>query len=296
VTNVPKLRYWSHLYHNTPLRDCPLQRKPDVVLLDVDHRENITWSCVRAVTEVTSLSYKRNKINITIRDKSYITLLTQANRVFVPILAFWGNKFQLTVTDREGQLCSHDIQITGYRPFADSLFLLRAIAALCFAAPQHIGYDPTMITDRAGKVESIICDEKTFKVVKLMYEMQSLTGRGTRVWQVEHCNTHYILKDAWVEKLRPVAEYEHLQHIAGVKGVSELFCFGDVMIDGRLLFTGNIREGLGTNPERGRIRRRIVTCTIGSHIATFRSKYELISAFRDLTISTPWSPSPLTLY
>jgi Fungal protein kinase len=297
ATGTDKVRYWSDSYHQTPLRESVLVCKPEIILLDEKHRGEVTWCSVHAVTKVTTKDYDSKTLEDTVRDKSYVILVAQANRVHVPILSFWGNcKFQLAVTDREGQLRSHVIDIGGRRPPADSLALLRIIAALCFAERQHIGYDPTMIADAADKIQYIRCEDKMFEIVQVLYETQSLVGRATRVWDVKYRDNRYVLKDAWVEKSCPVAEYQHLQHIAGVTGVPALFCGWDVSVGGKLLSMSNIREGLGTDPQSGRIQRRVVSSMIGSHIASFRSKYKLVSAFRDIMISAPCLPSDSTLY
>jgi protein kinase-like protein len=280
--DVPVKRKWSADYRDTPLPDSPIKRKPDIVLIDT-HNPLVTWRTVHAIAEITSQSSEHGKLVRTVVDKSYIILTTQADRVFVPILSIWGNhKFRLTVTDREGQLRSVVYELAGIRPTSLSLAFLRVIVGLCFADKQYVGYDPTMITDNRGVVESINCCGKNFKVDHPIYETQSLVGRATRVWQVEYEGKQFILKDAWVEKFRPFTEIQHLQHVAGVQGVPKFICGEDVMINKQLLSTGNIR---GVQLESMRVRRRIVTSSIGSHISDFRTKRELISAFRDVVVS-----------
>jgi serine/threonine protein kinase len=156
------------------------------------------------------------------------------------------------------------------------------MVGLCFANAPYVGYDPSIITDKHGCVKSIKCCGKEFNVVHTIYETQSLVGRATRVWEVEYMGKEFILKDAWVEKARPVSEIQHLEHISGVRGVPELYCGEDVMMDGKVFCTGDIR---GTMLPTMRIRRRIVTSSVGSHIADFHNKRELISAFRDIVIT-----------
>jgi Fungal protein kinase len=282
-TKVPIKRDWSAEYRNKPLADSPLKRKPDIILKDVDN-PIVTWRTVRAITEVTGQKYEVGRLVRTVVDKSYIILTTQADRVFVPILSVWGenHSFRLTVTDREGQLRSVVYELAGVRPVSLSLAFLRLIAGLCFADKPYVGYDPTMSTDQRGVVKSIICCSKTFNVVDTIYETQSLVGRATRVWQVEYGGKEFILKDAWVEKSRRFTEIQHLEHISGIQGVPEYFCGEDVMIDGKVICTGDIR---GVRLPTMRVRRRIVTSTIGSHISDFKSKRELISALRDIVIS-----------
>lgn len=168
----------------------------------------------------------------------------------------------------------------------DSLNFLRLLIGLCFADKPVVGYDPTMLTDARDKVLSIVCDGKTFKVIRVIFESQSLVGRGTRVWEVEFENKRYILKDAWVEVSRPVPEYVLLRELVGMKGVPQLFCGGDVSTnDPKVPLSTGILRGIWGDQNRVRVRRRTVTSTIGDHIATFSSKRELISVLRDIAIS-----------
>ena len=131
-----------------------------------------------------------------------------------------------------------------------------------------VGYDPTMIADKYGIVSST-------KRCRTIYETQSFVGRATRVWEVTRRST--LSSRMPGSKTRA----EHLKHIAGVRDVPEFVCGEDVSIDGQALCTGNIR---GIKSGTMRVRRRIVTAGIGSHIAEFRTKRELISALRDVVL------------
>jgi hypothetical protein len=284
VSGKPALRVWDASYRDTPLRGSPIRRKPDVVLLDRDFKGTLEWRDVHAVAEVTGSKYEHDTIIRTVTDKSYIMLGVQPNRVFVPIISAWAQtKFRLTVTDRQGQLRTITFDIRDGVRRANMLVLVRILVGLCFGSNGAMGYDPTMIMGRDG-VEAIMCAGKQFKVIRLIYTTQSLIGRATRVWIVEHDGTRCILKDAWIEKSRPVSEAKHLENIRGMEGIPKLVCTEDIAIDGVALSTGSVRRGLNANENRVRIRRRIVTSSCGSHIAEFRSKRELISALRDIVV------------
>jgi hypothetical protein len=281
-TKAPIKRDWTSDYCDRPLPDSPIKRKPDIILKDIDN-SIVTWRTVCAIAEITFIGYEAGKLVSTVIDKSYIIMTTQADHVFVPILSVWGkHKFHLTVTDREGQLRSMVYELAGVRPVTVSLSFLRVIVGLCFTDKQYVGYDPTMTTDVFGIVKSIKCCGADYRVVRTIYETQSFIGRATRVWQVEYMGKQYILKDAWVEKSRPVSEFEHLQHIDGVQGVPKFVCGEDVLIDRKKMCTGNIR---GVELDSRRMQRRVVTASIGASIASFRTKRELISAFKDVVIS-----------
>lgn len=287
VTDQAPIREWNSTFCNTALEGSPISRKPDIILVDVDRNSPIEWRSIRGIAEVTTQDYEPKRISNTVTDKSYIILTTQADRVFVPVLSFWGNSsIRLTVTDRQGQLRSQVLKLGEAWRLPDSLNFLRLLIGLCFADKPVVGYDPTMLTDARDKVLSIVCDGKTFKVIRVIFESQSLVGRGTRVWEVEFENKRYILKDAWVEVSRPVPEYVLLRELVGMKGVPQLFCGGDVSTnDPKVPLSTGILRGIWGDQNRVRVRRRTVTSTIGDHIATFSSKRELISVLRDIAIS-----------
>ena len=278
------LKEWDAKYSNTILRGSSIRRKPDVVLLDRDFTGIPMWQQVHAVAELTTSASEHHRIIRTVTDKTYIMLGAQPNRVFVPVISAWGaSKFRLTVTDCQGQLRTKTFNIAGGVRRADLRTLIHILTSLCFGRNKAVGYDETMIMGQGG-VDVILCAGKEFKIIDLIYATQSLIGRATRVWIVEHNERKYILKDAWTEQCRPVSEAEHLTKLAGMAGIPKLFCAED--IPG--LSTGNLRCSLNSDKNKHRIRRRIVTSSCGSHIATFRSKRELLLALKDIVVSTSY--------
>jgi hypothetical protein len=289
VKNVEQLREWNSHFCNSPLDGSPISRKPDIILVDIQKRSSVTWASVRGIAELTTQEIEPKRISNTVTDKSFIILTTQPDRVFVPIISFWGiaNSFcvRLTVTDRQGQLRSQVLKLGERWRQADCLNFLRLLIGFCFTPKPVVGYDPTMQVDDCHKVVSILCDGKKFHVIHSIFESQSLVGRATRVWEVEYKKKRYILKDAWVEVSRPVPEYKLLEGLKGIKGVPQLFCGGDVCFDGNTISTGVIQSNIWGDQSRIRTRRRTVTSSIGAHIASFSSKRELVSGFRDIVIS-----------
>lgn len=289
IEGVNQIRRWNSNYCNTALEGSPISRKPDIILVDFQREDTMTWTSVRAVAEVTVQDKEPKRISNTVTDKSYIILTTQPNRVFVPILSFWGvdKHFcaRLTVTDRQGQLRSQILRLGAQFRESDYLNFLRLLIGLCFAPKDVVGYDPTMETDVHDNVVSIFCGDKWFKVIRSVFESQSLVGRATRVWEVEYEKKKFILKDTWIEKSRVTKEYELLATLQEIKGVPTFLCGDDVSYKGQSITTGVIRNGIWGDQDRVRIRRRIITSSIGDHIASFSSKKELISVLRDIVIS-----------
>jgi hypothetical protein len=132
-------------------------------------------------------------------------------------------------------------KLSDIRPISVSLDFLQMIVGLCFTDMQHVGYDPTMTTDEFGVIKSIKCCGKTYGILCTIYESQSFVGHAIHVWEVKHEKKPFILKDGWAEKLRPMKESEHLEHIAGVWGVPKFVCGEDISNDGKELCTANIR-------------------------------------------------------
>jgi hypothetical protein len=285
ATGQTPRRSWVSQYCNQILPGSPIKRKPDIVLLDINHEEPVTWRNIRAITEVTRSRTEIDRMVDTINDKTFIMFTTQFNRTFVPMISIFDNNFRLTVTDRQGQLRSIVYKLSG--PHSNhAIHLIHLLATLCFGSPGTIGYDASVITNSKDETTAIICNDVTYKVLHCVYAVQSLVGRATHVFLVELNNQQYILKDSWIEKSRPYSESVHLKRIKGVQGVPVLHQFWDVKIsDSTFLSTWLIRLGNFGIFERSRIRRRIVSSSIGVPISQFRTKKELISAFRDITQS-----------
>jgi hypothetical protein len=53
-----------------------------------------------------------------------------------------------------------------------------------FGSCTKIGLDPNIEIDHTGKCVAITLQERCFEVVDLIYSLDSIVGRGTRVWIV----------------------------------------------------------------------------------------------------------------
>jgi Fungal protein kinase len=280
---APK-RSWISKYCNQILPGSPIKRKPDIVLLDVNHEEPVHWRNVRAITEVTRSKTEVERMVDTINDKTFIMFTTQFNRTFIPMISIFDKRLRLTVTDRQGQLRSNVYDLSGPHPtHAHHLILL--LATLCFGSPGDIGYDPSVITNARDETTDIICDNVTYKVIDCIYAVQGLVGRATHVFLVMWNNRLFILKDSWIEQSRRSDERRHLKRIQGVSGVPVLHGGSDVKISDKLLTTWLIRQGFYGIVGKSRVRRRLVSSSIGVPISQFKTKRELISAFRDIAES-----------
>ena len=176
MTNSGKkaLREWNTKHCYTPLQGSLIIQKPDVILVDHNFKGTPQWHNVHAVAELTTSASKHLRIIRTVTDKSYIMLGVQPSHVFTPIISAWGgSKFHLTITNRQGQLCTSTYNTHGGICHADLHVLIHIVAGLCFGSDKAVGYDDTMKMGLDG-VEVIMCAGDEFKVINLIYATQSL--------------------------------------------------------------------------------------------------------------------------
>jgi hypothetical protein len=274
-------------------------RKPDIILLNTadatriissqntSYEEKTQWAMIMAFGETTSEKKPPQRMLDTVDGKSYVMFTSQHDRRFVPALCFDGtDHWSFTITDRQGQLTSGSLSFSKRE---DVTLFLRVIIALMFGQDMHLGLDPNMLRDVNHHVSKIFVDGTLYSVRRNIYSLQSLLGRGTKVWIVTKDHTPYILKDAWIQASRVENENNHLKKIQGIpvlKGkVPTLVAGEDVLIDDMQDSTLWYRMGLGRDDEH-RVHRRVLTSNIGNSITTFTSKAEFIRAMIDVVKST----------
>lgn len=297
ASDCPKMkRTWSSKYSDTVVPGSPIHRKPDIVLLDqpwdpamsltatpTPHRES--WLDVKALGEVTETNTYHRRLKNTVDAKTYIMLLTQHDRTFVPVLSFFGTYCMLTITDRESQIFSRVLRL-GEGRHEDVADFLRILIPLMFGDDSLLGLDTTMTRKKNNEIDTITVGDQTYEVVRLIYGVQSLLGRGTKVWEVKQGNKHYVLKDGWILPERP-NEAETLKALAGIPGVPNLIAGGTV-IDKTLsvpLTTGLIRQYPDGPVSKTRERRRVVEEPNLDPLSKFPNKLGLCTAFRDIVKS-----------
>jgi hypothetical protein len=285
------LRLWSNISCNTPPIGSPIARKPDLVLLNKEHHDEmqnpnrqLDWAFIRAIAEVTNSSEISKRMTDSLDSKAYLMFLCQYNRRFVVALSFTSatnGSFRLTVTDREGQvLWTVDLNV---RSKERAELFLRILFVLMFGSDSDIGLDPNIEIDQnTGKCVAITVEEKRFVVEKLIYSLDSVVGRGTRVWIVTYGGIRYTLKDCWIQHERVGSEISKLEKIGLDKAltgrVPTLFCGGDVKINGEVDSTKRYRSGLPLwNTKWQRTHRQLVCTPIGKPLSEYRSKKEFIN-------------------
>lgn len=293
--NYPRMRRsWSSKYSDTIVPGSPIHRKPDIVLLDkawdptmslTDTPYHESWLDVKALGEVTASNTYHRRLKNTVDAKTYIMFLTQHDRTFVPVLSFFGTYCMLTITDRESQIFSRVLRLKDGR-HEDVADFLRILIPLMFGDDSLLGLDTTMTRKKNNEIDTITVGDETYEVVRLLYGVQSLLGRGTKVWEVKKGNKYYVLKDGWILPQRP-SEADTLKALAGIPGVPT-FIAGGTVIDKMLsvpLTTGLIRKYPDGPVVNTRERRRVVEEPKVDPLSYFPSKLGLCTAFRDIVKS-----------
>jgi hypothetical protein len=297
IAGFERKRSWSAGNCGKQPDGASINRKPDLVLVDrsfVDKRPgntpddtphpHISWTHIHALAEVTRSYPLPKRITSTINDKTYLLFICQHDRRFVPALSFNGQaEFSLTLTDRQGQLCSPFISFLHGK--ANAFLFMKILAFLMYGHLHNTGRDTTMELNSDGRVKAIYVNGHRYEVVYLIYSLQSMIGRGTTIWLVIRDNKHYILKDSWIQISRVGSEIKFLEMLKDdvmLHGhVPHIVEGEDVSIDGSLDSTGRYRIYVGGLHD-ARTHRRLVMSPIGNQITTFQSIVEFISALIDI--------------
>ena len=287
-------RVWYAGNKSTAPQGSTILRKPDIILLNKQEvnklhslQEKTQWAMILALGETTAQAQRPQRMLDTVDGKSYILFTSQHDRRFVPVLSFDGsNNWSLTITGRQGQLFSGMMSLRGARYVGH---FLRVLISLVFGKEKLLGLDPNMICDKRHHISSILVNGISYSTRRNIYSLQSLLGRGTKVWIVSMGHNNYILKDAWVQASRVENENKHLEKIKSIPGlkgkVPTLVAGEDVLIDGLPDNTLWYRVGLGQDDDH-RVHRRVLTSDIGTSITTFTSKAEFIKAMIEVVHST----------
>lgn len=299
VTRPTLRRLWTADYCDKILPGSSINRKPDIILLDANAgagpngsivlkkkgHPDVTWLHVMAVAEVTSRDKFHRTLKNTIDAKTFIMFLTQHDRNFVPMVSFFQQYCLLTITDREGQQHGKIIYMAHRRP-SELLDFLRILIALMFAPDYVVGLDSTMTRNDKHEIVSISVNRERFEVVELLYSVQSLLGRGTKVWQVSLNDKHYVLKDSWILSGRP-KESDILTELKGLPGVPTIYAGCVVQHPELTLLHLNVPVPLSTMLFRpivsktSRQRRRLVETPLAEPLSSFGTLIELLVAFLD---------------
>ena len=133
--------------------------------------------------------------------------------------------------------------------------------------------------DNAGGIVSISINDKTYKVVRLLFQTQTMIGHATKAFLVKLPDGSLgVLKDSWISSTR--ADEANF-----LKGLD--IPFGPRLIDHCVLRkTSTFRDNpISSCLKMGcREKRRILTYPAGIHISDFSCLWELIVALLDIVV------------
>ena len=288
------LRRWYHDFCNQPPDGSPIVRKPDLALMDpACMQEGVklkkSWGKILALGEVTSSKKSPKRMSETVDAKSYILFCTQDDRRFAIALSFNGTGyFSLTVTDCQGQLRTGDCSLLEGKD--NALTILKILAMLMFGSFADIGLDPTMIRGPLDTVQSFFVNNHRYAVVKRIYAVHALLGRGTKVYLVCRDSKFFIIKDSWVQPHRSESEVKQLEaikaHAGNLNCIPTLVEHEDVKVHSEIDSTRRYRETVGLGTDLHWIHRRLVLTPVGEPIFGAQSKVEFLTVILDVINGT----------
>jgi hypothetical protein len=295
-------RQWWHGTHSRPPTGAYANRKPDLVLVDkvlhtsLGREKHVDWLHIRSFAEVTQESSTPNRIPSTINAKSYLQFTVQHDRRFTTALFFnKSGQYGLTVTDREGQIQYTAGSLAGQGMEPARLFL-KILAFLMFGSDSDIGLDPHFIRNpQTDALIAVNVNGERYEIIRLIYNLDNILGRGTKVWVVSRNNVEYVLKDSWlhseveteVTPLRLMMGHDEIK-----PSVPTYIGGGDVIIndepDSTYIYRGEAHLGRRRNR---RVHRRLLTTPIGKPLTKFRSKKEFIKVMQMVVSGTYFNQS-----
>ncbi|KAH8115436.1 hypothetical protein DFH11DRAFT_1507757, partial [Phellopilus nigrolimitatus] len=263
-------------------------RKPDVAVLDAGKEEKgVDWGDIRGCFEVkiNNNNYSRAEAHKQIRQHACMIFNSQPGRRFVLSATLLDEQMVFIVHDRVGELASEEFNIHE-KPEK----LVRIVVGFAFCTDKNLGYNPSYYM-RDGEI-FIRLDGQEYQVVRDIYADSSIYGRGTLVREL--CLVRD--SDVWVDKSRKGKEWDFLEDLEKEKfeGVVKMKSHEEVKIGGKPDTTGTDRavlqelvdeEYVDENGNKGKRKREhhfLLLKTLVQPLESFRSKKELVSAFRDI--------------
>ncbi|KAJ3549037.1 hypothetical protein NMY22_g1036 [Coprinellus aureogranulatus] len=292
--------------HDIPLAHCDSRRRtsqPDISIKakgpsfevpcpTAQGRSNLGYGNIAAVIDVRL-------------DKEWGNIVDQANRVALScrqIMAQQPNRNfarSLTVTEKHFRLFHYDRSGTYTTPIFDThkhpQLFIRYVLGIASSNEEVLGLDTSLqwqIDEKTGrKVSGTISleeyDDQTriprtvtydLDMTQPPYVRSSICGRGTVGWHAidPATKTPVFIKDAWHRDTRDSSEANFLKAAKGFPGVVEMLAYQDFCAQ-----TSEYHPQIQEEGTSNRIKLRIVTKKYGPPIWYFRSRLQLLQAFRD---------------
>ncbi|KJA13588.1 hypothetical protein HYPSUDRAFT_151437, partial [Hypholoma sublateritium FD-334 SS-4] len=206
----------------------------------------------------------------------------QANRHLVNVLTGSPSEVRLYAFARDGVHYSLAVNI-----HEDPKTFVRFILGASSDKPEFVGFDQSIYW-KNGERFIELSDAKTgvtttYRLVNTepVFDQRAIRGRGTCCWLVDVDGVLFVLKDAWRSRKRD-AEWQFLEEVDGLDGVGQMKAFQDDIAHISTLrglpkpLPAHLRKVF-----RDRTMSRMLLVCHGRSIEAFRSRRQLLHAYRD---------------
>jgi hypothetical protein len=300
----PVKRYWSAEFSTSPIPDLYNSQKPDLALFNYRNKKQPkTWADVLSFVEHTTSDFsKRQDIPVYwgSSTKAYLIMREQPWRRFVIYFSICANSLRTHYLDRSGLIISLPVNI-----HSSPVLVTEAIGTASLADQKMLGFDDTihMCIHHCKGSHANLADGaigwvynnsgKQYSIMDVLWKSQGLFCRGTVCYRIRdpEDGIDYAMKDCWVAETKRYHEVDVLKKVKGIPNVVDLVDHWDVKYGDQDDCTDLIRRQYGISPEdRGdkkfcnRYHRRLVMKPCGEPLSRFKSRKELICAFRDFVV------------
>ncbi|KAJ3538891.1 hypothetical protein NMY22_g4983 [Coprinellus aureogranulatus] len=257
-----------------------------------DLSSGLGYTSVAAVIDVQPDAMKGKRMmhckRLTVYNRQIF--VQQPNRHFARSMVLTEKVFRIVHHDRSSIYVSPFFDIN-----KDAALFVRYVVGLTSSNEQHLGLDTSVqwiIDPRSGKkvagtIELSQVDDAAHSVATTKYDLDmtqvtyvrpDLRGRGTVAWHAldPASGEPVLVKDSWHTDSRE-SECKYLLEAQGIPGIVEMVAFQDCIAE-----TADYRPpGFKNREFRNRSKLRVATKKYGKSVWFFRSRLQLVYAFRD---------------
>jgi hypothetical protein len=295
-------RYWSSEFSASPIPDLYNSQKPDLALFNYRNKKlPKTWADVLSFIEHTTSDFsKRQDLPVYwgSSTKAYLVMREQPWRRFVIYFTIAADCIRTHYLDRSGLIMSLPTDI-----HSSPVRVAEAIGTVSLADQKMLGFDDTihMCIPHCKGSHANLADGaigwvynnsgKQYSIMDVLWKSQGLFCRGTVCYRVRdpEDGIDYAMKDCWVAEAKRYHEVDVLKKVKGIPNVVELVDHWDVKYGDQDDCTDLIRRQYSREDRRdkkfcNRYHRRLVMKPCGEPLSRFKSRKELICAFRDFVV------------
>lgn len=262
------------------------QRKPDLFVIPRSEIESkdLRWTDFRGVVSLKIASQSQKDERVQLSEYARLCFAEQYDRQYFIAFGLRHTKLTFYVFDRSGVLQSQE-----YDVHEKPLVFLRVAINILFLENAQLGYDPAFSVSVNGR-KCLSMQNKCYIIMRKIFTDRSICGRGTVCLKVRRRKGEVkvrVIKDSWVDRSRPVKEFQMLLLLKKlkIKNVPELIAHEIVRIrdESGQMVKDSTERFRGSNPGVDiRDHHRLVMYPYGQSLKSFSSLPELLSAIRDV--------------